>query len=474
MPNPGKVYSQEMLGLSLSNYGGIHTTFINPATILQSKRYIDITLASGDLFIQNNNLYLPKGRYTLRNFWNLSFPVYPESGRNFLDYYNKDYKHAYLNIRAIAPSMNIIINKKHALGFVTNARAMTSVKNLPYHISKFMLEGLNFEPQQNIRFNSPKTIHAASAAWLETGIVYNYEIYGRYDERLIVGASVKRLMSYYGTYLWADRADYMTPHKDTMYIYLLNAEAGISVPIGRTENQFLGWDNPIRGKGFAGDFGITYVRTLKSMSDRRYRKLCMNPYNDYKYKIGLSLIDLGSLRYSVEAQNLAFDRIDTVWIKMSSFKFTNLENFYHDLSLELTGNENTLLAGNVFSVMLPTALSLQAEYNFENNLYLNASVVHPMIFSHSQIVRSSSVNIVPRYETDLIELALPLSLFNYRQPRIGMFLRFKYFSVGTEKLGAYLGLSDFTGMDFYASLQFGFQTGKCRNLYRSRNCDTFK
>ena len=70
--------------------------------------------------------------------------------------------------------------------------------------------------------------------------------------------------------------------------------------------------------------------------------------------------------------------------------------------------------------------------------------------------------ITPRYETEWLEVSMPVSLYNYKYPRIGLSVRFLYFTVGTERLGTYLGLADINGMDIYASIKFHLKMGGCK------------
>ena len=70
--------------------------------------------------------------------------------------------------------------------------------------------------------------------------------------------------------------------------------------------------------------------------------------------------------------------------------------------------------------------------------------------------------IIPRYETKYFELSVPISLYDYNYPRVGIAARFYFITIGTERLGTYLGLSDMNGMDIYASIKIGINKGSCK------------
>lgn len=62
------VSGQEMTGYVHSNYAGITGSFINPASILNSKLYLDINLIGLQLHVDNNYVYLAKDEYRFSRF----------------------------------------------------------------------------------------------------------------------------------------------------------------------------------------------------------------------------------------------------------------------------------------------------------------------------------------------------------------------------------------------------------------------
>ena len=78
------------------------------------------------------------------------------------------------------------------------------------------------------------------------------------------------------------------------------------------------------------------------------------------------------------------------------------------------------------------------------------------------MTRPAELSVTPRFETSLFEVHLPVSLYEWTQPRIGLALRVYGITVGTEKLGGFFHVSNFTGMDFYFSVKLFFNKGNCR------------
>jgi hypothetical protein len=70
----------------------------------------------------------------------------------------------------------------------------------------------------------------------------------------------------------------------------------------------------------------------------------------------------------------------------------------------------------------------------------------------------------------MFEVSLPVTLYDWTKPRIGLSARFRGFFIGTEKLSGYFSFSDFTGLDFYAGLKLSLHKGDCRRNIPDDNC----
>jgi hypothetical protein len=73
------------------------------------------------------------------------------------------------------------------------------------------------------------------------------------------------------------------------------------------------------------------------------------------------------------------------------------------------------------------------------------------------IVRPSQIALSARYETRRFEVAMPLTIYNYRTPHLGLAFRWSIFVIGTDRLGSFTGLWDTTGYDIF----FGFKANVC-------------
>lgn len=464
--------AQDMLGIVSSDYSGVSRSFINPGSIIHSRKYFDLIIG-GSIFAQNNYLYIPGRDYSLGKLRNFDFPVYPESGQKFLENYNTEDKYAFVNLRLTGPSAMLVFNRQ-AFAIQQSYRSVSSINRLPFDIAKFMLEGLDYEPQHHIRYTHDKGYTIGSLSWAELGLTYSNMIYKRNDVNLSIGASIKRLWAYHGVIVNSTYSDYMTPDSDTLIIYRVDATGGVSIPVNYANNEFTGLQDPIRGKGFAFDIGISYVRTIEAQSTKRRRNICDYSYEPYLFRIGLSLMDFGTINFDQNVRRMVFENIDKTWGGVNSMEFNSIDQVFSEISDNLGGSPDALLIGSSFRISLPTYISLQFDYNFQNNFFLNTVVLHDLHVLKNRLSRPSYVSLAPRYSTDLYEISLPFSLYRYKEPRLGASIRFLNFTVGTEKLGGFFGLSDFDGMDFYVSIQLGIFKGNCgRRFGGIQDCPTF-
>jgi hypothetical protein len=112
------------------------------------------------------------------------------------------------------------------------------------------------------------------------------------------------------------------------------------------------------------------------------------------------------------------------------------------------------------------AVSAQFDYNFENNIYINASAIFGPRIGNS-VRRGGLLAVVPRYERKRFELSLPVSLWDFRYPQIGFQLRLNNnFIIGYDRAMPFLFRSDVYGFDIYFHLKF--------SVYRNPACQSGK
>jgi len=247
----------------------------------------------------------------------------------------------------------------------------------------------------------------------------------------------------------------------TVNIKNLDAEMGLAMPINYNSNT-ANLNPLVKGGGFGFDFGITYQRLSRYHQDQYFNSLCAQQYEDYIYRIGVSLVDIGRIKFKNNSTKMIIDNKSSYWDNVTSMPFSTIGNFLDTVSYKFYGDKTSGYAGNSFNLWLPSALSVQFDYHLKKYWYVNATFIYGFPMAKGSIVRPAELSVTPRYETSLFEVSLPVSLYDWTLPRVGLSLRVYGITVGTDKLGGFFSYNNFTGLDFYFSMKLFFSKGNCR------------
>jgi hypothetical protein len=454
-------FSQESPGIIQGNYAGSAMARINPSTMLQSKNYMDFSIVSITAFGQNDFAYLPGKDINVIPLvtGKEDFPSYPPKDNNFLYFRNKNAKTASTLANVYGPGGMIQIGEQ-VFAFHTAVRSYNTARNLPYEIPIFGAESLGYEELHNINFIDYK-FSSASLSWAEFGFSYARTILQQNNNHWAAGITVNRLQGFGAAFMKAQNIDYIVLNRNTIQINEMNVDAGFSLPVDYQSNT-LPFGSLFKGGGFGFDLGVTYTRRFDGFQRNRLSRICEEPYKDYKWRAGVSILDLGSISFKENAEVHQFTDVKNVLLEnIDKINFTNLDQLMQELSTRLTGSATASYTGDAFRIGLPTALSAQVDYHISPDWYLNGVIVHPFSLSKYSVRRPAQIAITPRYEKAWFELLAPVSLYEYRTLRIGLALRLGILTLGTDQLGTLVGLGKIQGMDFYASVKINFRKGIC-------------
>ena len=464
---------QEMLGMVNSNYSGVNGLIANPSSGLNSKYWLDIHLVGAGIFAENNFLYIPQ-----EDFWifdlldsDYSLPRYGQYERPAMVLENTNIKEAYTHNRLILPSvMYANVNRGYAAGLMLQSRFAGSGGNIPYDVANFGWYGLEYTAQHNIEYDD-YDIHSAALAWSEIGLNFARVVKRERFDLWTVGVTAKYLLGHAGFFVNVENVRYVVLNDSTVDIRNMNARLGYAAPLDYASNTSPGPGGYITGRGLGFDLGITFIRTPRELKRLFPDRMCSHRFEKYKYRLGISLLDVGSISFTENARKHLYDNVSHFWENANQLNYRNLQTFIHDLSQRFYGDSLQSLTDTALRIGLPTALSIQYDHHHLGNWYFHGGLTAGLpVFGDASVRRPGQIYVMPRYETRFFEFSLPLSLYRFKTPRIGMALRFSTFTIGTEKLGTFLGMSDFNGMDFYFSIRIGFRKGFCREPKSNTPC----
>ncbi len=124
-----------------------------------------------------------------------------------------------------------------------------------------------------------------------------------------------------------------------------------------------------------------------------------------------------------------------------------------NLSLQAIGDSLASFADSEFTLWLPSALSIQADYAFSEQLYLNATWVQRIPISGNMVKRNNLFALTPRYEHRWFGLSFPLVISNWADYQIGTSLRIAFLTIGSDRISNLFFRSNFSGYDVYLALK---------------------
>jgi len=466
---------QESSGIRLSNFGGINAVHLNPSNLVNSKLFLDFNLLSGNLHVENNFLFIHKEDYRFGNFIKKN-PVFPSTNipGQGLDY-NADRQliNGFMQTDFYGPAFSIV-KANHAAGIFTRAVTMTSVKDLPGYLGILMFEGLGYDTLHGIPQNNDP-FDAAVAGWWEWGVSYAYRFSQNRKSNWSLGINIRRLYGYAGMSLYTRNANYTVINDELIEIRNLDATILLDAPVDYNNNDFPTEGALFKGRGTIFDIGATYIKNREIPDNRLYKRPCAEEFQEYHYKIGVSLLGLGNLRFSENTIQQHYNNVSVDWQQIDTIEYVNINTLTQQLSEVFYGNPiSANINSNSFEINMPTTLSFQGDLNYYPGWHISGMAMFPIRTSTSQIRKPGLALVSLRYETPAFEFSLPVSLYNFDRPRIGLSARVYFFTIGTDKLGGFFGYKDFYGMDLYFAAKFHILKGQCNRYKPAKDCRNYR
>lgn len=453
---PLGLMAQEQFGAAFSNYTPTNSVFMNPSSMLDAKTWLDIHIVGAGTYA-NNNFASVRDNNLIRIIRTEGESVEEE---DVAYRYNRNKYHAY-NYTFARVLSGVWSQGDHAAGLFFSARSFSAVRGIPEFAGRFIENGVPpYTEQHNIDYQIEK-VRASSVAFGEIQLSYAYTFYKKRRDMLMGGISIKKFLSYAGGAANIYNMEFNVRSDSLITIYDLQAD-GMYTPEPR-----------LSGKGGLGlDIGFTWQRMMGECSsyypnDPR-RGGCR--YLPYKYKIGFSIMDLGSVKFEEDDRQFAgYDFQSFDW-----YGYADTEVDEDNILQVFASQESSIDEGRVkktHKIRLPTFISLQGDYNiWASRLYVNASIVQGLPIGERKfgIRRANSLMVGLRYETKFFDVSLPLSLYEYRTPQIGLAVRLWFFTIGTDKLFHWFGNSNLYGGDIYAHIKVPiFYHPKCKSRIKS-------
>jgi hypothetical protein len=426
-----QVNAQERLGIENSNYYPVTSIFLNPSSSVDSRTFAQLNLVGANAYALTNQAYLHKF-----SAWQaLKGNVEPTFSTLKLK------KFFYANASVDAP-IGVVSYDEWGFGFFVRGRAEIDVRNVPYELTNAILLPGTVTNTKQVDINY-RNVKLSEMSWVEYGINAGKIIHRDNDIMITAGGNLKYLTGINIFYANLGRLDG----------FMVDTFIDLEKMKGRIRVNDPGWNT---GRGIGLEAGVTFKK-MKDWVDSYYAhsKKSGCKYIDYKYKIGVSLLDLGYIRFNQRTLKGDIDGQATI---------KNYENV-NSAEEVLQDNFNTSLVYlSPIWASLPTALSIQGDLNLGKNFYLNGTTMLGMTTARmTGVQRANLVSIAPRYERRQIEVAMPLTFHRFLYPQLGLAFRFRSFVLGFDNVFPLFLKKNTYGLNAYFNLAISlFKNPACR------------
>ena len=358
------------------------------------------------------------------------------------------------------------INSKIAIGLKAKARSITNIGNVDPSFAILIEQGFDYPSLWNQKIEE-QFLNVNHLTWAEVGFNYGQVVLDQEEHFLKLGNTIKYLKGYSAAYFQTSNLQFNLKNNDTTQLLTGNFNYGYSDNLpGLIEN---GLDNKFNSNfGVGLDLGFVYEWRPK-YKDFKYdmdgeTNLWMKNKNKYKAKVGISLIDLGSMRFKKGGLSRNFSVNNSSPFDLQSFsKASSLSDF--DQILDSLINESSA-AGNTnwtseqspnstFVMRTPTALSLQLDYQLGKYFYVNVSGVMNVILKKkdTKVIVPNQLSITPSFDWSWFGLFLPISMNEYSGFKTGLASRLGPLSLGVTDFRALFSVGKVRGTEFYLGLR---------------------
>ncbi|MFZ4799381.1 MAG: hypothetical protein ACOYMA_17910 [Bacteroidia bacterium] len=458
------IKAQNQFGLTTGNYSGLHNLQINPANICFQPVTYELNIVGADGFINNNNFFtnatfVPKlpfnNNYTRLRLKNHNYKpdsLKPGNLLLFSDIQSNGYVFGGVNV--LGPSILFALSRKKSMAITTGFRTHLSATNINSFGAQAVFEGLSFNP---IKFQQMKMENTkiSIGSWSEIGLSYAQVINDNRNYTHRLGISVKALLGILGGYAYDKGFNGRNETGSQLIFDNSNFSYAYSGPATNDKLKNTS-SKDIALRGIGASFDIGYSIQKNPVPGTRY---CPNLYQygnntkAYNWKAGISFLDIGAIQYFKNSFATNIINGSLVWGKFDTIVIYDITAI--DATLRsYVGAEHTQTFKK-FWLILPSAVSLQYDYNINSIFFVNATIVQRITLANMpSLSRMNSVAIIPRYETEELTVCMPFILNEYKDINLGLAIRYKHVTIGSDRFGETFGLQNIYGANFYFAFKY--------------------
>lgn len=435
-------------GIRTSKRAGILSATINPAELANMPQKVDVHFVGFDLNLANNLVNLtPSSIGHLDSFVDRYLNKVSPEGFTFR-----------VNMDVMGPGVAYAINDKMTVGLFTRARLQMAMNNLDIVTARALARSELIE-NATLPYTTP-TINNMSmnlVGWTEIGGSFAMNLYNSKEHSFSIGASIKALFlgGYANSFLTNFKATIDTAAGGNVRISNGSGEIGMehtgsNDPLENLGSNFMG--SP---KGIGFDLGATYQYKDKKTGE-------------YILKLGASIVDIGTMSASMNAQNSRSFTINPILnFDPSTIQGDNMDEIINNI--KASGIATEVPIDSVQTINLPTAFNLTADWNVWKSFYLTAHVQRPMTKRDNprSLIAPDFICFTPRISFRVFEAYMPLSFSSLQGTSLGLGVKLGPVYLGTGSLLSATFSDNNKAVDFHFGFRGGFGNRKRKNSTES-------
>ncbi len=405
--------AQNWAGFETGNYAGLNALALQPADLVNSPYRMDINVFSVNATLFGNSA-LPK--YNVFNGGNGSVLA------DIREVLNIETERYALRSTSMFPSISYSINDESAVAFTWGVRAVGYGRVSELEIKNIFQDAVNNELAGKTYNN--EFLRFSLFGWSEFGLSYSRRIWEQDLHRLSAGVSLKLLQGLGEATYDFGNFDLKLDSTNALEYLIVDLDYRYNDQVDQLVESstfdFFG------SSGFGADLGLSYERRLSTDAS--------DNHPGYKYKIGISAVDLGSISFDAAKQRSVMASVENVSLETFS-GISNVAQLVDTLERVIGLDVDRELES--YRVKMPTRLTFIADYNFGNNIFLNMQ--HSLLYLNRNFEDDTEksiykVTVTPRYETQTYGLYMPISYGRVAKFNTGIALRWKGLSIGSANI----------------------------------------
>ncbi|MBP6430252.1 MAG: hypothetical protein KA319_00620 [Ferruginibacter sp.] len=430
-------------GIKAGNLSGVLGGTVNPANLADNHYKWDVNLFSVNQHLSNSNQ-------------SFKFSTLFDGNSTFFDDVFNSNSSIPVNLNvsaeAVGPSVMYNTGKKWSFGLITRGRVAGNLQEFDPNFLQSINNVTDGTLPQSIASNNNQKLSVT--AWSEIGVSAATIINDKSPHVIKAGATIKYLMGYANAFANINQFKGTLNEDISGDVFLSNTTGTIAVGNSGSIEQFNNGDFKKSGSGVGFDIGAVY-----EFRPDGYEK-------KYKYKIGLAINDIGSIKYKTTNSQFANYTIDITggetWYpsELDGLDLNEIKTYLDSKPNLFTRNFN---GDQSYKVGLPTTINLSAGMHLHKNFYLDATATvnaakKTNLYSATY---SNTYTVTPYFETNKIGVYLPINYNAISKFNVGFAVKAgPIFIGGSSLINSFFNSKS---LDLFAGIRFGGMNKKRNN-----------